>query len=788
MDDPWGSPWASTDTPSDTDPPPSSRAGIFLSPPPKAFFGNGTTQSPWSSNHDDGGLGVWTTADRADDTSNQNEWVAWADSGVQPPRLSPRLNGSGKESPLPWPENAAASPAFLANVRSRTPSILRNHSPDPWATELSLPNRSDIELPSFLKTPTGDAVTIGVGQVGEAFQPSWNVSGCRAEENANNETPTVEEEFDTQNDRPRTSQDLADDHANTSSKLDSTVYELPSRPSSTCTIDSHDQPERQDSPITSIDEDRGARMQGNLRKTSGKVQELVGVYDGLARAASEEPPTLDRSGVSQTATHGESLERNEIEDDEFGFGHFEDVLTDHGETARSPSEASSSRFSSTPKADLKDISTHRSSYEWREENTTETAPVQPQSVVNRFRDVSFDTNLSFVDKLFPDSPDSRANCSTDDWEIPDHVINDSFTTISERKGWYRISRYGSMRRHNSGGDESYHRVTWPTSQLHSDTIKIVRRWMEEDSYNGRATLGGTKRIGFFDWDSDAAPVELDEVFRRKTPVTKHIRTASIPANNNVIQTRLADERPYRNSTGISLSTELQPAIQPIMPVPSFSWNSEAQEISPTTHFSHNSSKTPNSAPVPAPVQTTFMDEDEDDWGEMVSTPRTTKDHIEPSVPAFPLPETTIKKLEQTPRLSLTVSDVDQPAGPKLPASRGAQPIRSDSWSFPDVSALDKSKQVPELSTMHSSETREIFAALETNTSLPNQLSFEVLKRGIAIKHEMPTENMLTGRVAVNKALKGTTAASIPLHGDKNQDDIIVQKILQNLPDLSYMLR
>ncbi len=47
--------------------------------------------------------------------------------------------------------------------------------------------------------------------------------------------------------------------------------------------------------------------------------------------------------------------------------------------------------------------------------------------------------------------------------VPDHVLIDSFTAISERKTWYRISRQGSSRKHNAGGDdENYRRITWPT--------------------------------------------------------------------------------------------------------------------------------------------------------------------------------------------------------------------------------------------------------------------------------------------------------------------------------------
>ncbi|KAI0433034.1 hypothetical protein F5Y09DRAFT_108485 [Xylaria sp. FL1042] len=788
MDDPWGSPWASTDTPADNDndnnsgPPSSVRADIFLSPPPKAFFSNATSlspQSPWSGHHDDGGLGIWSTAGRADDADNQNEWGTWANSIAQPPRLSPRLIGSGKESPLAWPENAAASPVLIANSRSRTPSILRHHSPDPWATELSLTNRPDAALPDSTKTTTSDTPALALGRVGEVSQASPAVTGREGEGNTSSESALAGKEFTVGgNDYPRTSYELASGHAKTSLQLDSSVFELPSRPSSTCTIDSHDEPERQDSPITSIDEDRGARRQNGLRKTPGIVQELVGKYDGLARAVSEEPPVLGRRGLSQTASRDGSRVRSEIEDDnndEVGFGNFEDALADDGGAARSPGNSSSSDFSSTPKAEVKDIFARKSEHEEDHLTTTETIPTQAHPRPNQFQDVKFDTHLSFVDKLFPDLADSPENCSKGNWEIPDHGVHDSFTTISERKGWYRISRYGSIRKHNSGDDENYQSVTWPTSQLHSDTIKIVRRWMEEDLYAGRATLGGTKRTGFFDWDSDAAPVELDQVFRRRKSVTKHTRTASIPANNTSIQLGLLDERPHRNSTGISLPAELQSSNQPIMAIPSFGWNSGTKEIPLATPIPLPSGQTLNSVSVLAPVETTFIEEDDDDWGEMVSSPRITNDHTEPNIPTFPPPETSSKNHETKPRPSLTTS------GPKIANSRDASTTESDPWSFSDISVLDKSKPLTD-------QTGETFSGSNVNVPLPTQGVFEPLKQTPPIEYETPSAELITGRVPVNKSSNGVSAVPSPRCGNGSQDDIVVQKILHHLPDLSYMFR
>ncbi|KAI1145912.1 hypothetical protein F4825DRAFT_225147 [Nemania diffusa] len=810
MDDPWGSPWASTDAPSDNDPPPPSRANIFLSPPPKAFFGNGaglSAQSPWSDHDDDGGgFGVRRSGDRADGTDSQNEWSNWADSGIQPPRLSPRLSNSSKET-LAWPGNAAASPVLIANPRSRTPSILRHHSPDPWATEFSLTNRSEIELPNLLRVTSSNAPTIETGQVAEASQSSQSASKTRLEDK-NTEEPPVEKEYalegvipTRENGHPGTHRPLADGDANTISKLDPAVYEIPSRPSSACTIDSHDGQERQDSPITSIDEDRGTRMQNKVRKTSGKVQELVGKFDGLARAASEEPPVSGQRGTSRSASHEKLSERKEIEDDESdndddeaGFGDFEDALANAGRVTESSDQASPSEFSTTPKVELKDGFPWRSSDEREEGHITsiEAVPIQSQDMSNKFRHINFDMNLASVDKLFPKLPDSLASDSAEDCEIPDHPIRDSFTTISERKAWYRMSRYGSLHRHNSGDDENYRRVTWSTSQLHSDTIKIVRRWMEQDSYAGKATLGGTKRTGFFDWDSDAAPVRLDEVFQRKIPVTTHTRTTSIPASNAFIQNVSTVERPYRNSTGISLSAELQSASQAIMPVPSFGWNSEAKNDPPPAISSGTSQK---QKPHLESVQTTSIEEDDDDWGEMISSPRVAQGHTEPSIFAPPIPTSPTENRRPASPFSPSTFTVNQYAGVKLPEAQATQLTPSNPLLFPDISVLDKITQPPNRPTQYISQI-EGFTDLKTNTPPANQDSLQAPSKRSVIRGEAPIGSMAASQAAVNKA----SPTNIPVEGiagaptsanwpkSESQDDIIVQNILQSLPDLSYMLR
>ncbi|KAI1173973.1 hypothetical protein F4777DRAFT_414003 [Nemania sp. FL0916] len=826
MDDPWGSPWASADAPSDSDAPPSSRATTLLSPPPRAFFGNATSppvQSPWGGRDDDGNQ-IWGSTARAEGAGSQDEWSPWAESDIQLPRPSPGRSSPSKEQhSLAWPGNAASSPGLRAPSRSRTPSILRHHSPDPWATEWSLANRSDVELPSSARPADDDTPTIDTRQHDESNQTSLSAEESAKERDTSNREPVDASERISdksilleQSDAPAPSHEVTDTHRIITSKSGSTAYEVSSRPSSTCTIDSHDRTERQDSPITSIDEDRGARMQPNSQKTSGKVQELVGKYDGLTRAASEEPPAPGRRGTSRTPSREESADRsesqsgdkddndNDDDDDGADFGNFEEALAIDSRGSRSPIHGHP-ELSPISKEEPDDILPKIVNLDGEQAPATidEAEPVLPHNNVNKFRGITFATNLISVEKLFPDLPDSLRTSSEEDPEIPDHVISDSFTTVSERKAWYRVSRYGSMRKHNSGDDENYHRVSWATSQLHSDTIKIVRRWMEQDSYAGRAILGGTKRTGFFDWDSEAAPVKLDEVFRRKKPATNHSRTTSIPVNSAAAQIKSAHARPYRNSIGSSLPSELHPVSPTAAPVPGFNLNSEAGKSTPAATFSPIN-QPPNSVLVPEAtqgsihhIQSAPADEDDDDWGDMVSSPQA-EVHVEPSA--------SVRDLFQMPTVSHTSTSQPTPvtsAVGKFPEPmkthpQGSQPKSLDLWLSADMSMLDISEEGTASTKGSISPAGGEFTVPGPGMSQPNNNLPKAL--GHRSQRSMETYKTSSGNITTSRAAfyedsptsapQKKTTVSRPINSPEHegQDNLIVQNILQNLPDLTYMLR
>ncbi|CAI4212611.1 unnamed protein product [Parascedosporium putredinis] len=83
-------------------------------------------------------------------------------------------------------------------------------------------------------------------------------------------------------------------------------------------------------------------------------------------------------------------------------------------------------------------------------------------------------------------------------DLPDHP-DLNFSTVSERKAWYHLSRQGSSRLHDFGDDDNYSRVTWRGSAVSEETFVIVRRWMQEGP-----ALAGARRDGTGGWRPPAA--------------------------------------------------------------------------------------------------------------------------------------------------------------------------------------------------------------------------------------------------------------------------------------------
>lgn len=584
-------------------------------------------------------------------------------------------------------------------------------------------------------------------------------------------------------------------------------HESPSRPSSTFSVESSHSLDRQDSPVTSIDEDSSFRPQGLTRKTSRKVSELVGLYDGLTRAASEEPPVPIGSASHLGA------ENHSNEADVGDWGNATDELS---EVSRNSTTSLSSARSSTPKVHVKDEPKPRQSMEsdgYKSITAPQSAAIQ--ELTGKFGIIRFEADLNLLDRLFDEFPIPDHGNEDTRGDPSDRIITDTFTTVEERKAWYRISRYGSMRKHNSGDEENYHSVNWQTSQLHADTIRTVRRWMEEDSFPGRPTLGGSKRTSAFNWDSSAAPVGLDKVFARRslasTPKSGsfakfgHTPTSSIGSLGSVLEERKSFQMPIT-----SIASSSTPSVS-ASPIPSFGWSS----IPPPTHVKTASRPThaiePSTVadgstaefsvlPVPATQisqkqsiswrGTEDVDED-DDWGEMVISPvqeafrapsnsPTHQDTAPKTLTTTLKPQDALQIQENPPGdwqssarnyQSFQAADLDlsgHTANSVLTTSTGSVEFSADPWPSTDLSSFEALatavEPIPAVSsTVLPSSTPQVRTVLAPNTRHSSSSTVP----------PPPATNVTLGPIESRKGA--------------GEDDLVKQ-ILRNLPDLAYMLR
>ncbi|KAL4722766.1 hypothetical protein ACLX1H_010004 [Fusarium chlamydosporum] len=323
-----------------------------------------------------------------------------------------------------------------------------------------------------------------------------------------------------------------------------------------------------------------------------------------------------------------------------------------------------------------------------ETSTKEEVPAKPKREGPKPPSEPFAIDMTKLDELFPSVDTSFPPPEP----VPDVIIDDTFTSISERKAWYLMSRPGSMRKHNLGDDENYVRVGWHNSHVREQSIRIVRRWMEEDSITGRVILGrrgGAAGAKIFNWDSSAPSTEfsISELLARKnhsrqTSVASKATVASptaaafgwgsapmpsptaaappsAPRTSNVSEpepTSTAESSPIETTKTSPVSkmrppplesppkphiteeppspikpTPLKPTNRPIsitqpLPFPSSPTISEPQSpMHSTALLSTNRpvsiSQAPTSPLAQPPTNAGWGDdEDDDDWGDMVSSP------------------------------------------------------------------------------------------------------------------------------------------------------------------------
>ncbi|KAL6849337.1 hypothetical protein ACO1O0_008877 [Amphichorda felina] len=471
MDDPWGSPWATDDAPTP-------KIDLPTAPPPVIANGAGSSgrrrSNFWGSG---GGGGV-------SDDNEDDAWGGWNDAAT----VGTASPGWGR-SPGLRPVPAAAS---------------RDPSPGPWD------KRSEDRA-------TDSAISLGRGTAGAGLEAK---------------TPSAVA-FD------------AYDVWQAKEPMGPTADESPASPTMV------DTPARSESPDIPPP---GPALRPDQRpeamRPGSKVQGLVEMYDGISRRSASPgvqesaTPSPEKIHMPEDSSEDESpaprivsptptleKEHDEVLDSEpFQNGDSADEACDREPF---PNDVSVDDFPCDEKIPEQD------------DTTKDKAPRPKAPAMN------IPIDLSKLDDLFP----SISPSNPDPEPLPDVIIDDTFASSSERKAWYRISRFGPMRKHDMGNDENYVRMDWAHSTVRADTLRIVRRWMEEDSIAGRVVLGGRQKgpIGasMFNWDSTAPATEIGELLRRKKGHSKEPSVGSKVSAASPVVASFGWSSPTSSPTAVS---------------------------------------------------------------------------------------------------------------------------------------------------------------------------------------------------------------------------------------------
>lgn len=679
MEDPWGSPWA-TDTNTSLEPT-IPRSTLELPGRTLTRQRSFSAASPWAA--EDDGFDDWAAAEPGlalptPAATSSSIWAGWG--GENAPNSSqtslapvPRAReGSlGMHSPS-WPPATSPGlpPARTISRRSSSRSLFRQPSPDPWAVEFS-ENRLSLPTPALVSAEQAAFSTLDR----HVEEDEEDMAKIKEDEKAADVAPeaasaqdykTTQPSDTTRNEEVGPDKETGDEAPKRENEDETNTRSLSDSRHSSVSAESH-RDDRPDSPITSMDEDAKDRPQ-IPRRSSVKVQELVHMYDGMVKPKDNALSVPTAPGGRQRSTsRGAASIRSTRTEDISEFGDFEDAESfGSAPPSRKPSVGGSPRPGSSRAGPAKSALHAKPSAP---------API-PEERSHMFQDlrakfgpVVFTPDLGGVDKLFDVAKLDAEQPSAKDYSLDavDGIISDSFSSVSERKTWYRISRPGSMRRHDLGDDENYRRVTWPVSKMRDETNKIVRRWMEEGSFSGgRLSFGGGNSVrgGAFNWDTKSEPLSMDQIFgKRKSAQPAKATSATVPRPLS-LQPRSAAAHSRNLSTGVKSLPPRSPGVNSL-PCPSpmsipgppkspaFGWSTmtngsttpassrppsravrQSLEVT-SSGFTNNAGATASikepesrlSLQLPPPpsapsVSSNALVEDEDDeeWGEMVASP------------------------------------------------------------------------------------------------------------------------------------------------------------------------
>lgn len=909
MDDPWGSPWATNDSNPTLEPPP--RASTTLELPGRLLTRNRSSSSisPWTVEEEsfndwaapDTGLALPPIA-----AANGAAWSGWGgENGLNSSQtqLSVRTREGSLGQPSPsWPPASSPGlhPSKTVSRRSSSRSLSRQPIPDPWATETS---ENRLSLPAAVHIAAEQAAFSTLSSHDELAESDLGKSG----EDGAQSAPAVEVEHGEERLGKSKGEDIQ--LKNNSKSAGGTVESAgmkepgnngdeqnvsPSLSRQSSVSNGSHQEERMDSPITSMDEDTKDRPNVS-RRSSTKVQDMVELFDGMAKTKDSSTLLVPDPDGARRRSSARSVcsVRSARTDDASEFGDFENAEGfESAVPSRQPSVTGSrptsqaGRLRSASKVSLRNAAAA---------NAAVAAPTPIPEEPSKFEEIrakygslTFTPEMDLIDKLFDVAKLDKEQPPFKDFSLDtvEGIINDSFTAVSERKAWYRIARPGTMRKHDMGDDDSYRRVTWAGSKVKEDATKIVRRWMQEDTYYaGRPKTGNGPKIrgGGFDWDSQNSKTEslsFDEIFgKRKSVQTPKLGTAQAPRPLSL----QAPAHSRSSSAGVKSLPPRSPLSIPAPSVaPAFGWSTggsgastpvsvrppsllrQSMEVSstrsetsrrPSVQESEGRSSLqmppPPARPLPELSRTTSIEtpfkeqnddidnDDDDEWGEMVASPATDvrpassffEGSLNGSLANLAVSNTdlAVPKLDSSTTLTTAPSalELDTQDAPEKRSEGPSATSEIDVWDF---SAFDNTTKIPAIPPTTTSKPEFDFdTPLQSPTlSIPSRISSPAslhtskpptpiipqprsgspafistrapsppapsrpqhsAKSSLSLVRPSPLHHVLTPELpSPDPVLPVNAPAKTVSFAEEIVDEGAVRRVVDGLPDLSYMLR
>lgn len=496
MDDPWGSsPWAD-----DQFEPAPSNANKPIAQE-TTHTQNKSTISPWGEDGDDE-FGDWAALPVEDNIKN-------GESIIRSPEAWGHNEGNSRQDDA-IPADELQSAWFHRDVKERGDSAslhpgatsTQQPSPDPWRTEF-IPESHNFEAQIVLKDAPDLNLSLG-------DEPSLQnvIDGQNASEK---ELPKLEAVSPSAISNTTEGEASSEHTVVAPSRIDPSDPNSPVTRPSTSPSDISHSGERPESPRTSFEDE--LKRPPLQRNQSSKVKELVEHFDNLVAAKVE---TLNEHGKRFNEEEGTKI-MYENEEDGDDFGDFAEGCQDETE------DDSMAVFNDEiPQSDAiveKQIPTE----------TTPPSDAQGDAQA-AIKPASFSIDIDLIQNLTAsDTEFFEVAEPMPDKELPVDPTAQEFGSDEHRKIWYRISRYGTLRKHDSGDYENYARITWPTSSTRDETLKIVARWMEEDRIGRGITLGGANKLGsLFGW-RESSGLLGGALFDTKSRATDKPKMSALPS-------------------------------------------------------------------------------------------------------------------------------------------------------------------------------------------------------------------------------------------------------------------